>query len=184
MLTEQIPSREYETESQADTSFLRDPACDLDASTGLQNNEQTVSPESDRTIETETDQKGHPVDPRFVLPSFSVVKSDFKLLQLWEGRVDEVANDTFIATIFDKTNLQGSPEQVSISIEDVEPEDQVLLRPGAVFYWSIGYANYTRGPRLRTSRIRFRRLVTPRRKLIEHKVAAKKLADFFAKHSA
>ena len=183
MLTEQIASREYRTESQPNTSLLRDSDYDLDTPIGLQNNGQTISPESGRTIETETDQKDHPVDPHFVRPFFSVIKSDFKLLQLWEGRVDEVGNDTFIATIFDKTNLESSPEQVSISIEDVEPEDQVLLRPGAVFYWSIGYANYTGGPRLSTSRIRFRRLVVPKRKMIEHKFAAKKLAKFFAKHS-
>ena len=182
MLTEPILFSRYGTELLRDAILLNDPAENFDAEMSQEHNGQTAHLESGPAAGTGTSQTGHPVDRHFIWPVFNVVQSDFKLLQLWQGRVEKVGTDEFVATLFDKTHPLSSPEQVSISIEDVNLEDRELLRPGAVFYWSIGYANYYKGPRQRTSRIRFRRLVIPKRKMVERKNAAKQLATFFARH--
>lgn len=88
------------------------------------------------------------------------IKSVFRLLQMWEGRVLYVDNNNqeFSAIITDKTNPAMADEKVSLSIEEISPNDLSLLKEGAVFYWSIGYADYPGRPRTRESRIRFRRL--------------------------
>jgi len=186
MLTEPILFSRYGTEPPrddiSDDILLNDPAEDFDAEMLQKHNGHTAHLESGSAAGTGTSQTGHSVDRHFIRPVFNVVQSDFKLLQLWQGRVEKVGTDEFVTTLFDKTHPLSSPEQVSISIEDVNLEDRELLRPGAVFYWSIGYANYYKGPRQRTSRIRFRRLVIPKRKMVERKNAAKQLATFFARH--
>ena len=90
----------------------------------------------------------------------SAIKGDFRLLQMWEGRVlniDLECNE-FTSVISDKTNKELPDEQVTLSIDEISRNDLVLLKVGAVFYWSIGYADYPGRPRIRESRIRFRRL--------------------------
>ncbi len=88
------------------------------------------------------------------------LEGHFRLLQMWEGRVIFVDNEKheFSAIITDKTYPENAEEQVVLSIEEISQDDRSLLREGAVFYWSIGYADYPGRPRTRESRIRFRRL--------------------------
>lgn len=89
-----------------------------------------------------------------------IMKQDrkFQLLQSWEGRVEEIKGEDFIATLLDKTDPTNPEEGVELSLHEVSEEDQNLVRPGAVFYWSIGYEDSPGFPRQRISKIRFRRL--------------------------
>ena len=95
-----------------------------------------------------------------VAPPLKKIEGTFRLLQMWEGRVLFIDNDRqeFTAIIIDKTNLDLADEKVYLSIEEIPRNDLSLLKEGAVFYWSIGYADYPGRPRTRESRIRFRRL--------------------------
>ena len=91
-------------------------------------------------------------------PPISQLPDSFKLLQLWEGRVIRVSEDNVVALISDETDRNQPEEEVVLDIEEFEPDDLSLLKPGAVFYWSIGYAELRGRPRTRSSRIRLRRL--------------------------
>ncbi len=70
----------------------------------------------------------------------------------------EVSEDHFVAIVSDRTNPALADEQVTLELEEVTSDDIPLLKPGAVFYWSIGYADYPGRPRVRESRVRFRRI--------------------------
>lgn len=110
------------------------------------------------------------------------LKGNFKLLQMWEGRVASIDNDhyEFTAIIQDKTNSSMPDEELTLSIEEIPPSDLSLLSSGAVFYWSIGYADYPGRPRSRESRVRFRRLQKWQPSdLSIAEDRGKKLADFF-----
>ncbi len=113
------------------------------------------------------------------------IKGDFRLLQMWEGRVIsiDIDNNEFTAVISDKTNPDLPDEQVTLSIEDVPKNDLQLLNKGAVFYWSIGYADYPGRPRTRESRIRFRRLPKwTHRELVKAREKGAELAKIFSSH--
>lgn len=120
---------------------------------------------------------------RAILPSVKPLKGNFKLLQMWEGRVVSIddGNHEFTAVVTDKTNPAMPDEKLTMSIEEVPPTDLSLLSPGAVFYWSIGYADHPGRPRARESRIRFRRLPKWQQSELSKAVdRGKKLAEFFA----
>ena len=118
-----------------------------------------------------------------VRPLPEPLKGNFKLLQFWEGIVSSIDDnrEEFIARISDKSDPANADEEITLSMDEVDPNDMPLLAPGAVFYWSIGYADYPGRPRTRESRIKFRRLRQWTR--LELNVAeeqGKQLADFFA----
>lgn len=118
-----------------------------------------------------------------ILPANKPLKGNFKLLQMWEGRVVSIDEDEheFTAIVNDKTNSLLPGEELTMSIEEIPPSDLSLLASGAVFYWSIGYSDYPGRPRTRESRIRFRRLKKWQKSEINiAKDRGKKLADFFA----
>jgi hypothetical protein len=87
-----------------------------------------------------------------------VLATENKLLQLWEGHVTSVAKGEFTAVIRDRTVPSNPDEEVTISIDELGTEDGGLVRPGAVFYWSVRYEQEIGLARRRVSRIRFRRL--------------------------
>ena len=78
------------------------------------------------------------------------------VLAKWEGRVDEVREAEFIATLSDLSTNQT--ERAAIGFDELSRSDRALVTPGAVFYWSIGYKDAVSGQRSRESLIRFRRL--------------------------
>ena len=84
-------------------------------------------------------------------------QSKFTALQKWEGFVLDVGEETFTARLVDLKN-QGIEEEAEIYITEVTEEDHPLLKPGAVFYWSIGHFDHYSGQRFNTGMIRFRRL--------------------------
>jgi hypothetical protein len=105
-------------------------------------------------------------DIPIILPQIAVRKPEkfkkdllrFELLQLWEGCVKAIHDDDLVAIISDRTDPTLPDEEVTLDLSDVPPGDLPLVKPGAVFYWSIGYADYPGVPRARQSRIYFRRI--------------------------
>ena len=79
-----------------------------------------------------------------------------QVLQKWEGIVQEILTDTFIARLSDTENQ--IEEEAEIYLEEVDEKDKDLVTPGAVFYWHIGYNDEQ--SRQRFSMIKFRRLPT------------------------
>jgi len=78
------------------------------------------------------------------------------VLQKWEGIVQELLSNSFIARLTDKDN--DTEEEAEILLDEIDPNDTELLEPGAIFYWSIGYDD--EASRKRFSMIKFRRLPT------------------------
>jgi hypothetical protein len=93
--------------------------------------------------------------------------SRFRLLQQWEGTVLEATDSDFVAIVTDLTESHRPEEEVTMSLEEVPEADLPLVRPGAVFYWSIGYRTVASGQTERVSSIRFRRLPAWSRSEIE-----------------
>lgn len=102
--------------------------------------------------------------------------STFKVLQKWEGIVEEIDEDYFSARVTDRTD-ETEDEYVEFDLEEIDPEDKDLLQKGAIFYWSIGYYTSQIGQRFRASEIRFRRLPAWSRKDLEE---ARNKASFLA----
>jgi len=93
----------------------------------------------------------------FVLPPNGLpARISSVVLQKWEGFVLEVGKETFIARLAKLVGEEGD-QIAEIYCTEIDDEDQLLLEPGAIFYWSIGYLDKPSG-RERFSQIRFRRL--------------------------
>lgn len=91
------------------------------------------------------------------VPVLPQTRESFDVLQKFEGTVQSVAGDSFVARLVDKTN--GSPEEeAEIPLAETMPGDRELVKPGAVFYWVIGYRREDHGQVSRSSMIRFQRL--------------------------
>ena len=84
---------------------------------------------------------------------------EFLVLQDWEGAVDSVGPETFIARLRDRTNRQTYASEVAeLPIADVSDDDRELLRPGAIFYMTVGRMTRASGRQDRVGRLVFRRL--------------------------
>lgn len=81
----------------------------------------------------------------------------FDLLQQWECTVLEVRPDEFTALARDKTAPERPDEEVVFDCDDVNDADSSLLKPGAVFYWNIGYRISEWGQKTKGSELLFRR---------------------------
>ena len=91
----------------------------------------------------------------------------FRLLQQWEGTVTEVADGEFSAELRDLTDPANYREEATFDLDEVSPDDQLLLALGAVFRWSIGYKTSNAGQRERVSQIRFVRIPGWRKSAVE-----------------
>ena len=139
----------------------------------------------DRLSESTTNDHIHKTPEHLLPPPTSYLKGNFKLLQSWEGRVLNVdsVNHEFTAIVTDKTDPSADDEEITLSIDEIPPDDLPLLVPGATFYWSIGYADYPGRPRSRESRIRLRRLPKwTQTELTRMEDRGERFADFFASH--
>lgn len=75
----------------------------------------------------------------------------------WVGKVDSVDNSgrSFNAIL----TSQNSPDEYAcIDFDEISDDDFHLLKPGAIFYWSIGQSVNESGRKVNESTIRFRRL--------------------------
>lgn len=103
----------------------------------------------------------------------------FHALQEWEGYVLDIQRETFTARLVDKT-AQGTVEGEigEFAISDISDDDRALLRPGAIFRWTIGYQRTKGGTKRRVSDIVFRRLpMWTKSELSESAKRAKDLAE-------
>ena len=80
------------------------------------------------------------------------------IVQLWEGRVVNLDQDSKVMQVILQSKV-GDLEDHSaeISLEWVAPQDLELVRPGAIFYWTI-YKETKRGSIINSQELRFRRL--------------------------
>lgn len=99
------------------------------------------------------------VDKYFSVRSYDLKRAtynSFRSLNKWEGIVETIHDDSFTAILRDLNN-GGALETVELSFEDVSEQDKPLLKPGAIFYWNIGYET-VQGQVRKASIIRFKRL--------------------------
>jgi hypothetical protein len=68
----------------------------------------------------------------------------------------------------DELDPNSPEEEAEIPMDEVSAMDLDLVRPGALFYWSIGYRGHASGQRSRESLIRFRRLPRWSMEEVEH----------------
>lgn len=92
-----------------------------------------------------------------------------RLLNKWVGKVEEVSGDRFIAKLVDKTDTSGQlyNEVGEFSIvRNVKNEDINLVKPGAVFYWTISSVyDYEKLEPYTKENIKFKRVPTVTKKL-------------------
>jgi hypothetical protein len=84
----------------------------------------------------------------------------FTLKQEWIGRVDEVFEDYFLATLVTRATPDET-EHAEIELDEVTPSDRPYMRRGAVFYWVIGYRDEPYGQRVGVSSIIVRKMAEP-----------------------
>lgn len=92
-----------------------------------------------------------------VLPVHAPPSQRFIPLSRREGIVLEIRDDEFDARLVDLDGEDGDLD-ATFAVEELSPDDRPLLRPGAVFYWTIGYFDDQVRRRTRVSDLRFRRL--------------------------
>jgi hypothetical protein len=88
-------------------------------------------------------------------------------LSHWEGVVEDIEGDTFRCRLVPLTSVPPDAadfELTEFSVEDLaNDDDRDLVKPGAVFYWTIGRARNQAGTVTNVSLVRFRRLPVPTR---------------------
>lgn len=114
-----------------------------------------------------------------VLP-FSITKRNVPISELvaeWQGVVTEIEDEDFIAQMRGTfgAGVAGNLEEALIPINDVNPGDIDLLKPGAFFRLCISYEIAPAGSRRRYTEVIFRRLPAYRREELE--AARSKAAD-------
>lgn len=115
---------------------------------------------------------------RDVVINHNKAREDLKLC--WSGVVISVNGQELAVRMEDLINRDNPDEYIVLSRDEIDDKDQCLVKPGALFYWNIGYRQGVKCPKERFSIIRFRRL--PKWTVKEIKDAdnlAKEYADFF-----
>jgi hypothetical protein len=74
----------------------------------------------------------------------------------WLGRVERDTDDRFSATLWDREG-PSSTERAEFFVAQLSAGDRHRLRPGAEFYWSVGYRENALGERVAASWIWLRR---------------------------
>ncbi|MFC1926026.1 hypothetical protein ACFLW2_04960 [Chloroflexota bacterium] len=82
----------------------------------------------------------------------------FQAIQKWEGQVISVGEETFNAQLAPLIGEKDAQQEAELYIVDIDPSDHFLIKPGAIFYWSIGYLDGRPSGRIKASILRFRRL--------------------------
>lgn len=95
--------------------------------------------------------------PRYSQFSSHIHKSYFSKTQRWTGVVEKIEEGEFTARLDDKIN-PDTYETATFDVDEVSPSDRKLLEIGAVFYWSVGYANHN-GQVVKESLLRFKRSI-------------------------
>lgn len=91
------------------------------------------------------------------LPTARATVSTSISFQKWEGTVLSVGEDSFQTRLIDMEHASPD-EEAEVLLAEVSCQDLPLVKPGAIFYWHIGYHESKVGQRTRESVLRFRRL--------------------------
>lgn len=146
--------------------------------------EETREQQSANTSVISTEQSQHTkmeVGRLIRIPRNASSPRRFDILQQWEGVVDETTDDSVWAEILDLTDRSRPSEIVEIPFNEFAVSDRPLLKPGAVFYWSIGYETSPGGTIWRKSELRVRRTATWSKHAIDSLQAkAKQLSTQYA----
>jgi hypothetical protein len=83
----------------------------------------------------------------------------FEVMMDWEGVVEEVNADGFVARLLDRrSSSKLDTEAADIPFSEVNPDDVPLVRPGAIFYLTVYRVIASSGQQQRSTRLFFRRL--------------------------
>ena len=80
-----------------------------------------------------------------------------RALQEWEGYVDSIEDDVFVARLIDVTaGMSHENEEATIPLDELSARDAASIKIGSIFRWVIGYEYSPEGTRKRVSQIVFR----------------------------
>jgi len=115
-------------------------------------------------------------------PQSSQFQELYVVLQNWEGCVESVETDSFTARLEDRTHSENvESEAASIPLDEVDEDDQILIKQGAIFYLTIIRKTLQTGRREVTSKIVFRRLPLWHKSTLDSvEDEARELAEYFA----
>jgi len=102
-----------------------------------------------------------PLDSESDIPKIPILPKRYRPYYLpdisWEGMVMKVLDDSFIARLIDINNPSQQEEAEILNTSVSDEEDLKLIKPGSIFFWSIG--RHVKGRRSEQfSLIQFRRL--------------------------
>jgi hypothetical protein len=141
--------------------------------TGRQYSEGATTSESDARYAVDL--------PAIVVPPRMKLEDRYRVLHQWEGTVVEVARDGFRARLAELRAEQREEEYADFSFESVSEDDRVLVVPGAIFYWFVGYRTENSGQRNTWSTVRFRRLPRWTKRELDSLAMPSDLDEFFEK---
>lgn len=123
------------------------------------------------------------IRPRSAKPLNVVIdhnKPREEIKQRWSGFVINADNEELTVRLEDLTNPENPDELVVLSRDEIDDKDQSLVKPGALFYWYIGYRQGYKYRKERISIIRFRRLPSwTAREIQNTKKLAEEYTNFF-----
>jgi hypothetical protein len=104
--------------------------------------------------------------PLIRLPSGTLPIEKVEILQQWEGVVTDVCKDSFNVDLYDLAQNHKTAV-AELSILEVPESDRQLVGIGSIFYWSIAYETTSGGQLKRMSEIRFQRLPSWTKKMLD-----------------
>lgn len=107
--------------------------------------------------------------------------ASFKALESWMGQVTEVDQNGALFSAMVVSDLNPEIREIAeFTFDEISEDDQSRIRPGAIFYWSVGYQINEFGGRMTASILRFKRLRHWTRKELElAKERSSEYADWF-----
>lgn len=86
-------------------------------------------------------------------------KSRFEIIQQWEGHIEELDDKlkVFRTRLIDLTS-GGTDEYSEFPYDEVDQDDYDLMKPGAIFYYTIGKVKLSSGQIKKDSFLKFKRL--------------------------
>lgn len=121
-----------------------------------------------------------PRSAKFIAPVIDLNRPREDIKQCWSGKVISATDQELTVRLEDLTNRDNPDELIVLSRDEIDDREQSLVKPGALFYWYIGYRQGYKYSKERISIIRFRRLPSwTAREIQESEKLAKEYADFF-----
>jgi hypothetical protein len=99
-----------------------------------------------------------PRGPVIVRRPVPPIREKERLIQHWEGTVVSTTRKTFVAQLSDVMHPDMPALRVTLDTDEVSDDDLPLIRPGAIFDWTISHQTRVHGQKDTLVRIRFRRL--------------------------